>query len=173
MADVTMTQIAKAAGMSRQAVYLHFADRGELFVAMVRYVDQKRGLEHEIRLIRESPTGIEAMRRMVSLQARSNPIIWPAARTLDAVRRRDPEVERSWQDRLDHRLAGCRDIVRRMKEDGDLIANMDLDTAASLVWTLTSLRMWEDLVVLRGWSASRYEEHVNALLLRGLTKHRT
>lgn len=169
VADVTMAQIARAAKMSRQAVYLHFADRGELFVAMVRYADQKRGLEHEIRLIREAPTGLEAMRRMVSLQARSNPEIWPAARTVDAVRRSDPEVERCWQDRLHHRLSGCRDIMHRVKEDGDLIAGMDVETAADLLWTLTSLRMWEDLVVLRGWSAKRYEEHVNALLLRTLT----
>ncbi len=170
-ADITMAQIARAADMSRQAVYLHFADRGELFVAMVRYADDKRGLEHEIRLIREAPTGLEAMRRMVSLQARSNPQIWPAARTLDAVRRTDPEIERSWQDRLQHRLAGCRDIMRRVKHDGDLIPGTDVDTAADLLWTLTSLRMWEDLVVLRGWSAKRYEEHVNTLLLRALTRH--
>jgi AcrR family transcriptional regulator len=171
-ADVTMAQIAKAAGVSRQAVYLYFADRGELFVAMARYVDQKRGLEHEIRHIREAPTGIEAMQRMVSLQARGNPVIWPAARAVDAVRRADPEVERSWQDRLDHRLAGCRDIVRKLKQDGELLPAMDVDTAADLLWTLTSLRMWEDLVVLRGWSAKRYEEHVNALLLGTLTKRR-
>lgn len=171
-ADVTMAQIANAAGMSRQAVYLHFADRGELFVAMVRYVDQKRGLEHEIRLIREASTGVEAMRRMVSLQARGNPWIWPAARTVDAVRRTDPELERSWQDRLNHRLAGCREIIRKVKDDGELTPDLDVDTAADLLWTLTSLRMWEDLVVLRGWSAKRYEEHVNALLLRTLTKRR-
>ena len=169
-ADVTMAQIAKAAGISRQAVYLHFADRSELLVAMVRYTDERRGLEAEIQKIREAPSGLEAMRRMVSLQARSNPIIWPAALTLEAVRRRDPAVERSWQDRLQHRLLGCKEIMRQVRRDGDLLPGMDVDTAADLLWTLTSLRMWEDLVLLRGWSPQKYERQVYELLVRSLTR---
>jgi AcrR family transcriptional regulator len=169
-ADVTMAQIAKAARMSRQAVYLHFADRGDLLVAMVRYQDEIRGLEAEIRKIREAPSGIEAMRRMVSLQARTNPEIWAPARTLDAVRRTDAAAERSWQDRLQHRLGGCREIMRRVEQDGHLRPGLDVDAAADLLWTITSLRMWEDLVLQRRWSAKRYEEHVFGLLLRSLTK---
>ena len=168
-ADVTMAQIAKAARMSRQAVYLHFADRSTLLVAMVRYMDEKRGLEAEIRKIREAPSGIEAMRRMVSLQARTNAEIWAPARTLDAVRRTDAAAERSWQDRLQHRLGGCREIMRHVQQDGHLRPGLDVDTAADLLWTITSLRMWEDLVLQRGWSAKRYEEHVFGLLLRSLT----
>ena len=35
-AHVTMAQIARAARVSRQAVYLHFADRAELMVALAR-----------------------------------------------------------------------------------------------------------------------------------------
>ncbi len=39
-----MGPIAKEAGLSRQALYLTFADRADLFVALLRYVDGKRGL---------------------------------------------------------------------------------------------------------------------------------
>lgn len=170
-ADITMAQIAKAAGISRQALYLHFADRGELLIAMVRYADERRGLEAEIEQIREAPSGLEAMRRMVSLQARSNPKIWAAARALDAVRRTDPAVERSWQDRLQHRLLGCREIMRHVRRDGDLMPGVDVDVAADMLWTLTSLRMWEDLVILRGWSGQKYEQRVYDLLLRSLTRN--
>lgn len=168
-AGVTVAQVAKAARMSRQAVYLHFADRGELFVAMVRYTDQRRGLEAEIQKIRDAPSGVEAMRRMVSLQARTNHEIWAPARTLDAARRTDAAVEKSWQDRLQHRLAGCRDIMRRVEHEGHLLPGVNVETAADLLWTITSLRMWEDLVLQRGWSAARYEEYVFGLLLRSLT----
>jgi AcrR family transcriptional regulator len=169
-ADVTMAQIAKAARMSRQAVYLHFADRGDLFVAMVRYTDERRGLEAEIQKIRDAPTGVEAMRRMVSLQARTNHEIWAPAKILDAARRTDAAAERSWQDRLQHRLSGCRDIMRKVEQDGDLLPGVDVETAADLLWTITSLRMWEDLVLQRGWNAQRYEKHVFGLLLRSLTR---
>src|SRR5262249_29389605 len=103
-----MAEIAAAADLSRQGVYLHFSDRAELLLALVRHVDEKRGLDQEIRKIIEAPTGISAIEEMVSLQARLNPRIWAVALALDAVRRQDPEVERSWQDRLANRLRGCR-----------------------------------------------------------------
>src|ERR1700745_2137516 len=99
-----MADIAKAAHVSRQAMYLHFADRADLMLALVRYADEKRGLDNEIRKIAEAPTGVAAMREMVSLQARMNPGIWAIARALDAVRRTDEAAERGWQDRLKHRL---------------------------------------------------------------------
>ena len=168
--DITMAQIAKAARMSRQAVYLHFADRGELLVALARYTDEQRGLEKEVQHIRDSRNGLEAIRRMVSLQGRSNPMIWPIARLFEAVRRSDPEVERAWQDRLQDRLTGCRQIVQRVEEDGDLLPGISVDVAADLLWTLTSLRMWEDLVLLRGWTPETYEEYVYGLIARALTR---
>jgi AcrR family transcriptional regulator len=167
-ADVTMAQIAKAARVSRQAVYLHFADRADLLVALVRHIDEKRNLADELRKIAEATDGIAAMRAMVSLQARGNPVIWGAARAIDAVRRLDKAAERSWQDRLRHRLEGCREMVARLEQDGTLRAGLDPEKAADLLWTLTSLRTWEDLVLERGWSAAEYEQRVNELLLAAL-----
>jgi len=37
------------------------------------------------------------------------------------------------------------------------------------LWALTSLRTWEDLVLIRGWTAAQYEERLVATLLRVLT----
>lgn len=168
-ADVTMEEIAKAARLSRQALYLNFSDRADLLVALVRHVDEKRGLDKEIRTIIEAPTGIAAMRAMVSLQARMNPGVWAVARTVDAVRRTDPDAERSWQDRLQNRLDGCRRIVHRLRDEGSLGSGLDPATATDLLWTITSLRTWEDLVLQRGWSARQYEDRINQLLLHALT----
>ena len=168
-ADVTMAEIAKAARVSRQAVYLHFGDRGALLVALVRHADEKRGLVAAIRKIAEAPTGVAALREMVALQARMNPGIWALARALDAVRRVDKAVERSWQDRLQHRLDGCRAIVDRLQQEGALRPGLDPAAAADLLWTMTSLRTWEDLVLLRGWTAREYEIRVGECLLATLT----
>jgi hypothetical protein len=41
---------------------------------------------------------------------------------------------------------------------------LDVDSAADVLWTPSSLRMWEDLVVQRGWSSERYRTQVGALL---------
>jgi len=163
-----MAEIAKAARVSRQAVYLHFADRADLLVALVRYADEKRGLASELRKIVEAPTGVAAMREMVALQARMNPGIWALARALDAVRRGDEAAERSWRDRLMHRLEGCRAMIDRVQREGTLRPGLDAESAADLLWTLTSLRMWEDLVLERGWTAERYQQRMTDLILTAL-----
>jgi AcrR family transcriptional regulator len=168
-ADVTMAEIARAAGVSRQAIYLHFADRADLLLAVVRHVDERRGLPEEVRKIVEAPSATTALEEMVSVQARMNPRVWAVARAIDAVRRRDPEVERSWQDRLVNRLRGCREIVARLAREGNLRPGLGEPEAADLLWSITSLRSWEDLVLERGWTAEQYRRRVTALLLGALT----
>ncbi|HET9320859.1 MAG TPA: TetR family transcriptional regulator, partial [Bryobacteraceae bacterium] len=156
-ADATMAEIAAASGVSRQAVYLHFADRAALMLALVRHVDEKRGLENELRKIHEAPNAITALGEMVALQARMNPKVWAVARAMDAVRRTDEAAERGWQDRLKHRLEGCQQVVGQLAKEGRLRPEVGPSVAADLLWTITSLRMWEDLVLQRGWSAKRYK----------------
>jgi len=168
-ANVTMADIAKATKISRQAVYLHFTDRADLMVALVRYADEKRGLATEIQKIADAPNGAAALREMAALQARMNPTIWAAARAVDAVRRTDPAAERSWQDRLQHRLDGARQVIARLQTDGNLRPGLDSKSAADLLWTITSLRTWEDLVLQRGWTAVQYKELITKLLLQTLT----
>jgi len=114
-ATVTMAQIAKAARLSRQAVYLHFADRAELMAALVRHVHESLGLPAAIqRMMTDTPTGIGLIEADVSMQARFNPAVWAVARAVDAVRRTDAAVARAWQDRLKSRLDRCRVIVSRL-----------------------------------------------------------
>jgi len=168
-ADVKMAEVARAARVSRQALYLHFADRAALFTAVVRHADELRGLPDALKRIVDAPRGTAAVMEMVALQARLNPVIWPVARALDAVRRRDEAADRSWRDRLEHRWQGCRAMVTRLAAEGVLRAGLDPDVATDLLWTLTSLRMWEDLVLDRSWSADEYRERVGALVLSALT----
>jgi len=168
-AEVSMADIGKNANLSRQAIYLHFADRGDLFVALFRYVDQKRGLAAELDRIRAAPSGIDALRAMASLQARTNSDIWPLARASDAIRRTDPAVEKAWQDRLQDRHLGCKAIIKQLDREGSLRKDLTTSVATDLLWTMTSLRMWEDLVKQRKWKPNQYEHQLADLLLRTLT----
>ena len=169
-ANVTMAHIAKAARLSRQAVYLHFADRATLMVALARHLDEQLGLPSDIRQVIDSPTGATMLTAMVSMQAHRNPSVWAIAQALDAVRRTDAAAERAWQDRLNARLQGCRTIVARLQAEGGLKAALDESVAADLLWTITSLRMWEDLVLNRGWSPQQYQKQITRLLLETLTQ---
>jgi AcrR family transcriptional regulator len=168
-AGVSVAEIARAARLSRQAVYLHFVDRADLFVALAHFVDERRGLEAELRKIDEAPSGVAALREIVAQQARMNPAVWPIARAFDAVRRGDAAAEKSWHDRLEHRLEGARRVIARLRAEGGLRAGLEPGAAADLLWSLTSLRVWEDLVLVRGWSEERYRRYVTALVVGALT----
>ena len=173
-AKVTMAQIAKAARLSRQAVYLHFADRAELMAALARHVHESLGLPAAIqRMMTDTPTGIGLIEADVSMQARFNPAVWAVARAVDAVRRTDAAAERAWQSRLKSRLDGCRVIVSRLETEGSLRAGLDPSIAADLLWTMTSLRTWEDLVLERKWPPEQYQGYLTNVLIAALTSSRS
>src|SRR5262245_26347805 len=168
-AGFTMAQIAKKAKISRQALYLHFADRAQLLDALVKYADEKRGLASVIRHVVDAPTAREAIDRMVSFQARQNPRIWAIALAFEAVRRTDKAAQRSWQGRQARRLDTCRTIIGRLQREGELRPTLSIEEATDILYVISSLRMWEDLVLVRGWTADEYQERVKRLLLENLT----
>ena len=47
-ASVRMGDIAKEAGISRQALYLHFSTRAELLVATARYLDDVKNVDQRL-----------------------------------------------------------------------------------------------------------------------------
>ena len=154
-------------------MYLHFADRAELMAALARHVHESLGLPAAIqRMMTENPTGIGLIEADVSMQARFNPAVWAVARAVDAVRRTDAAAARAWQERLKSRLDRCRAIVSRLKTEGSLRSGLDPSIAADLLWTMTSLRMWEDLVLEREWSPEQYQRHVTSVLIGALTSSR-
>ena len=72
-ADVSLADVAQAAHLSRQALYLHLANRSALLIALVRHADERRALPAAIQRVSDAPTGVAAVRAMVALQATMNP----------------------------------------------------------------------------------------------------
>lgn len=166
-ASLTMAEVAAQAGVSRQAVYLHFADRSALLTALVRYVDEGRAAK--LAAIAKAPSARAAVAAMVALGASDNPGLWPVARICDGLRHGDAVVEAVWRDRQNDWLGTCRAIARRFQGEGALAPQLSLDAAADLLWTLTSPRLWEELVIGCGWNAERYRRHVTYLAAGALT----
>src|SRR5512135_1047982 len=79
---VRISDIARAAGVSRQAVYLHFSNRTELLVATARYADEVYGLDQQLQPLQATTSGISALRIYLEFWAGYIPSIYGLARAL-------------------------------------------------------------------------------------------
>lgn len=170
-ADIAMGQVADRAGVSRQALYLHFADRTSLFLEVSRLADSTLRTPPRQRRIDEAPTAREALREAIDLQAWVKPQLKAIVSALDVLRRSDPSAEAAWMEREHARLARCEKVIRRLSDEGVLAAGWDVASAARCFWAVTSQRVWEDLVVDQGWSTTEYSNHITALLEAALLRH--
>lgn len=167
---VSMSAIASRAGVSRQALYLHFADRAALLLELSRTGDAEHRAPERQRRIDEAATGRDALREAVALQAWLKPRLHGLATALDVQRRTDAAAQGAWQEREHARLERCTAVVRRLDTEGELADGWDVDTAARLMWAVTSQRVWDDLVRDQRWSSARYRDHVHGLLSRALLR---
>ena len=81
-----MADVAKAAGISRQALYLHFASRSELLVATTHHVDDVRGLHERNLRWRAADDGLELLESFIEFWGNYLPEIFGLARALLSVR---------------------------------------------------------------------------------------
>ena len=164
--DVRMGDVAKGAGVSRQAVYDHFGSRAELMVATVRYGDNVLGLGERLRRYRAAVDGVERLEAYVEFWGRYIPEIYGIARALLAERETDEAVAAAWDDRMRAVYDACRDIIEKLRRDGTLAPGWPTDEAADLLWTMLSIRNWESLTRERGWSVDHYVDRMRDLTKR-------
>lgn len=163
---VHMSDIAKAAGVSRQAVYLHFGSRTELMVATTHYVDQVRGLNERLRRSEAVTGGVELLEALVEFWGNYIPEIYGLGKALLAVRETDEAAAVAWNDRMTAVRRRCIKVIEALQRDGMLAAELSGDEAGDLLWTMLSVRNWEQLTVERGWTTSEYVSRMQTLLKR-------
>ena len=162
--DVAMGAVARRAGVSRQAVYLHVGDRTGLLVALVDHMDRSLGLDERAREVFTAPSAVDALERLVAMLTVAHGRIAGVARVLDAARLTDPDARAAWDDRMRRRVAGSRHIVQRLADEGRLAAGWDVGSAGDLLYALTLPAGWDALVGDRGWDAEAYRDRLTTVL---------
>ena len=168
--EVRMTDIAKAAGISRQAVYLHFSTRTELMVATTHYVDEVRGLNERLGRYESAVTGIEILEEYVEFWGNYIPEIYGIAKALIAVYDTDEAAAAAWDDRMNAVRSGCRNTIDALVRDEMLAPDWSRDQAIDFFWTMLSVHNWEMLTKVCGWSRNEYIEKTKMILKQTLVK---
>lgn len=155
-----MADVARAAGVSRQAVYLHFPSRGQLFMAVVRKMDDEADIRARCTRALGEPDPTEALRAFVATWLGFVATIRPVATMLLAARNTDDDAWAAWEDRMGELRSGFEFATRRLAAAGLLRRGLQAPGAADLAWALMSVPVWEQLVVDRGWTAARADRHL-------------
>jgi AcrR family transcriptional regulator len=153
--EVSMAEVADAAGLTRQAVYVHFRSRGGLLVALVRRADERADIYARFREALAEPEPRERLDAFLSVWLDFVPAIHPVARSLMRARDEDSDAAGAWQDRMKSLRGGFTDLARSLKRDGVLSSEWTAPAAAEYLWAASSMQAWELLAVDCGWGEGR------------------
>jgi AcrR family transcriptional regulator len=163
---VRMSDIARASGISRQAVYLHFASRTELLVAATRYLDEKLDVDKRLAPSRAATSGRERLSLYIECWGNYIPDIYGVGKALLLARDSDEAAAAAWDDRMAAMRDGCRAAIDALHADGHLAPGWSRPRATDALWALLLVPNWEALVIDCGWTTKQYVRWIKNLAER-------
>lgn len=161
-AHVGMAEVASAAGLSRQAVYLHFPSRTSLMLELVDFVSREVGGADLFAHALEAPTARKALDASLVASARYHARIHEVALAIDVARHTDEAAAAAWQNRMAGRRRSIKQLVANLDKEGALRPPWTLDDVVDAIGAISSARTYDDLVIERRWSLARYERFLVA-----------
>jgi AcrR family transcriptional regulator len=167
-AGVKLVDVANKAGVSRQAVYLHFGDRSGLLVALVDFIDVSLGAVQLRAHIHDGATGVESLQRWIQTMSWYTAKIDRVTQVLESSQYQDEALAAAWRNRMGRRQMHIRSIIERIAAEGRLAKGWSVDTAVELLYVVTMPGPWRELTRELGWTAEQYTQHLTRLVQSAL-----
>jgi len=164
--DVRMTDIAAQAQISRQALYLHFATRAELLIEATYYLDELKGSEKRLEASRKAQSGVARLNAFIDAWGNYIPEIYGVGKALLAMRDTDEAAAQAWDKRMLDMREGCEAAISALHRDRMLSPDYTPKHATDVLWTILSVRNWEQLTMECSWSQETYVETLKSLALQ-------
>ena len=153
---VRMSDVARLAGISRQALYLHFDSRAKLLIAATLYLDDQLGVEERLVASRTAKTGVDRLNAFVDAWSAYMPEIYGLATALMSQAETDPDAAAAWAARMQDMREGCEAAITALVHDNRLSASFSPNDATDLLWIMLSMRNWEIARQDCGWSPEKH-----------------
>ena len=152
-----LAAVAKKAGVSRQAIYLHFPSKAELLTALHLHIfatDVVPALERHP--ITDAMTAWEALDATIAADVEVVAKVWRIHEALTVARRQHPEVDQTLRPREKEHYDGLLDVGHRLEREGALPPTIGVGLFADMLWGLMNVGTYRNLVIERGWSLEQY-----------------
>lgn len=163
---VRMGDIARESGISRQAVYLHFASRTDLLVAATRYLDEELDVDSRLAPSRAATSGVERLALYIDCWGSYIPDIYGVAKALLLAQDTDEAAAAAWKDRMAAMRDGCRAAIDALHRDKRLAPGWTPEQATDALWSMLLVPNWEALTIECGWSTKQYVRWIQTMAER-------
>jgi AcrR family transcriptional regulator len=158
----TLADIARAAGVAEPTVRATFRTKPNLVEHLLRLavrgsddeleLQQREAFQHML-AASDADTLLDRLAELAeSVHRRS----WDVMEIVRAAASVDPAIAELHQQRSRARHANQKTVAKRLHELGALAEQIDVGTAADLLWLYTAPEIYRLLVIERNWSTKRY-----------------
>jgi AcrR family transcriptional regulator len=163
VSEPAMGEIANRAGISRQALYLHFKSRDDMLLAVVEWAGDRIGLPQRLTQLDRARTGRAKLRHYAEATVWQVIQLGPALLAINRLLAKDPQLALRWHDRTGGRTVRVSQIVTKLKQERRLRAGLG---EAEAVAAILALSLPE--VVTRLLEAGMSEAHAGRVLHHAL-----
>ena len=171
-AGTSIAAIAQEAGLSVQTIYKVFGTKSGLVKAIYfrGLLGKGEGPAYErsdaMREREADPRTI--MRKWGVLTTEVASVVSPIRLLMRSAAFADPEMERLLRETDEDRLERMRHHARFLEERGYLREGVTLEQATDVLWTCSSVEIYDLLVVQRGWPLPRFAGFVTDFMIAAL-----
>jgi AcrR family transcriptional regulator len=174
-AATTMATIAREVGVSVDTIYKAFGGKTGLVRALFERGLQGRGpvsAYERSDAMRERETDPKTiMREWGRLTTEVASVATPIRLVMRSAAITDPEMAALLRDSDNERLERMRHHARFLKRRGYLRTGVTVAEAADVLWTCSSIEIYELLVLQRGWSMPRFAAFIADFMIAALLPH--
>ena len=171
-AATTVAAIAQDAGVSVETIYKAFGGKAGVVRALYQRGLTGRGpvpayqRSDQMRAKETDPRAI--MREWGVLTAEVASVVSPIRLLIRSAALVDPEMAELLKSNDDERLERMRHHARFLKKRGYLRSGVKVKEATDVLWTCSSVELYELLVIQRGWSLPRFAQFVAEFMIATL-----
>ncbi|MEP2947564.1 MAG: TetR/AcrR family transcriptional regulator [Lentilitoribacter sp.] len=168
--EVRMSDIAKDAGISRQAVYLHFPTRADLLIAVTYRLDEIYDAAGRLVKPTDAKTGLFRLEAYIEAWFGYLPLIYGVVKAMMDMRDQDDAAKEAYDLRMQHIRNACETTILALKNENQLQEHLTTEVATDILWTMLSIPTWEQYRFQCGWTAQqcilRTQLNAKAVLLK-------
>lgn len=166
----SVDEIAEAAGVSRQTVYVQFGTKKGVLQALAEHIEVESYGRDMVEGAQDSSNPGATIRNGIEDQLAFFAANADLLRTFKAQAAHDPDFRDVWEERRRERLGALRMMLEKLEVEGRLQAGWSIDDASDWLWSITNFERYDELVVERGWPVERLVERlreaVDTVILR-------